>query len=160
MATPSLDALFDRISDGGLLDDPVAEHGIVYGRASLDAAGSDVMVNVDPELDDEDEDEDQDAPDLDALIEGITRTLSMTELQWKAVIEAVVTEIEDAVADPAIAEQIDLRDDLEAKSIVVFADAVLLRFEAPRQFPESRILAQLDENCEVETVEVEANGES
>ena len=75
MATPSLDALLDRLSTNGLLDDPVAENGIVYGRASLDAAGSDVIVNIDPELDDEDEDEDEDAPDLDALIDGVSRTL-------------------------------------------------------------------------------------
>ena len=84
----------------------------------------------------------------------------MTEAQWKAVIEAIVDEIEDAVEDDSVAEQIDLRDDLEVRSVVVFADAVLLRFEAPRQFPDSRILVQVDENSEVETVEVEANGES
>jgi hypothetical protein len=159
MATPSLDALLDRLATNGLLDDPVAEHGIVQGRASLDAAGSDVVVNIDPELDDEDED-DEDAPDLDALIEGVSRTLSMSEVQWKAVIEAVVDEIQDAVADESVAEQIDLRDDLEVRSLVVFADAVLLRFDAPRQFPDSRILVQIDENSEVETVEVEESVES
>ena len=159
MATPSLDALFDRISDGGLLDEPVAEHGIVRGRASLDAAGSNVVVNVDPELDDEEEDEEADAPDLDALLEGLTRTLAMSEAQWTAAIDAVVAEIDEAVDEDEVTEQAPLRDDLEATSLVVFADAVLLRFSAKRRFPDSRILVQLDENLEVETVEVEDDGE-
>jgi hypothetical protein len=155
MATPSLDALLDRILDGGLLDEPVAEHGLVHGRASLDAAGSDVVVNVDPELADEDEDEDDEAPDLDALIDGLTRTLAMSEAQWTAVIDAVVDEIDDPLDEDDAAEQAPLADDLEATSIVVFADALLLRFTAKRRFPDSRILVQLDENLEVETVEVE-----
>ncbi len=51
-------------------------------------------------------------------------------------------------------EQIDLRDDLEATSVVVFADAVLLAFLAPKQFPDSRILVQLDDDLEVDGVEV------
>lgn len=160
MATPSLDALLDRISDEGLLDEPVAEHGIVRGRATLDAAGSDVVVNVDPELDDEDEDEDDDAPDLDALVAGLTRMLAMTEAQWTAVIDAVVAEIDDAVDEDEVTEQAPLRDDLEVTSVVVFADAVLLRFTAKRRFPDSRILVQLDEDLGVETVEVEDDGES
>lgn len=154
MTSPSLDALLDRISESGLLDQPVADNGIVRGRASLDAAGSEVTVNVDPELEEEDEG-DGDSPDLDALVDGVTRTLAMSETQWRAVIDAVADEIGDGVADDAVAEQIDLRDDLEATSVVVFADAVLLRFTARRQFPDSRILVQLDSELEVETVEVE-----
>lgn len=154
MTAPSLDALLDRISESGLLDEPVADNGIVRGRASLDAAGSEVTVNVDPELEEEDEG-DGDSPDLDALIGGVTRTLAMSETQWRAVIDAIADEIGEAVADDAVAEQVDLRDDLEATSVVVFADAVLLRFTARRQFPDSRILVQLDSDLEVETVEVE-----
>jgi hypothetical protein len=154
MTSPSLDALLDRISESGLLDEPVADNGIVRGRASLDAAGSEVTVNVDPELEEEDEG-DSDSPDLDALIGGVTRTLAMSETQWRAVIDAIADEIGEAVADDAVAEQVDLRDDLEATSVVVFADAVLLRFTARRQFPDSRILVQLDSDLEVETVEVE-----
>ena len=70
-------------------------------------------------------------------------------------IEAVASEIEEAVADDgAIAEQTDLRADIEPKSLVVFADAVLLSLAAPRQFPDSRILVQLDEDLEIENVEV------
>jgi hypothetical protein len=154
MTSPSLDALLDRISESGLLDEPIADNGIVRGRASLDAAGSEVTVNVDPELEEEDEG-DSDSPDLDALIGGVTRTLAMSETQWRAVIDAIADEIGEAVADDAVAEQVDLRDDLEATSVVVFADAVLLRFTARRQFPDSRILVQLDSDLEVETVEVE-----
>ncbi|RKT33614.1 hypothetical protein DEU34_2217 [Microbacterium sp. AG1240] len=154
MTSPSLDALLDRISESGLLDEPVADNGIVRGRASLDAAGSEVAVNVDPELEEEDEG-DGDSPDLDALIDGVTRTLAMSETQWRAVIDAIADEIGEAVADDAVVEQVDLRDDLEATSVVVFADAVLLRFTARRQFPDSRILVQLDSDLEVETVEVE-----
>ncbi|GAA2073185.1 cytochrome C5 [Microbacterium hatanonis] len=154
MTSPSLDALLDRISESGLLDEPVADNGIVRGRASLDAAGLEVTVNVDPELEEEDEG-DSDSPDLDALIGGVTRTLAMSETQWRAVIDAIADEIGEAVADDAVAEQVDLRDDLEATSVVVFADAVLLRFTARRQFPDSRILVQLDSDLEVETVEVE-----
>ena len=154
MTSPSLDALLDRISESGLLDEPIADNGIVRGRASLDAAGSEVTVNVDTELEEEDEG-DSDSPDLDALIGGVTRTLAMSETQWRAVIDAIADEIGEAVADDAVAEQVDLRDDLEATSVVVFADAVLLRFTARRQFPDSRILVQLDSDLEVETVEVE-----
>ena len=42
--------------------------------------------------------------------------------------DIVVLDIEDAVQDEPVVEQIDLRDDLEATSVVVFADAVLLAF--------------------------------
>lgn len=151
MASTLLDSLLARITDSGLLDDPTAANGLIYGRASIDAAGTEVSVNVDPELDDED-----DELDADALIEAITRILSVNESRWRAVIDEVATDIEDAVADDEapVIEQTDLRDDLEATSVVVFADAVLLAFLAPRQFPDSRILVQLDEDLEVDGVEV------
>jgi hypothetical protein len=157
MAAPLLEELLRRISDEGLLDEPEAEDVIVRGRAHWDAAGSEVTVDVDPEVDDEDDDEDEEATDLDALVDGLTRTLAMSEAQWTAVIDAVVDEIDDAPDEEDVAEQTPLRDDLEATSIVVFADAVLLRFAAKRRFPDSRILVQIDENLEVETVEVEEN---
>lgn len=151
MPSTSLDALLARIADSGLLDDPTAANGLVYGRASLDAAGTEVTVNVDPELHD-----DEDELDEDALLEAISGILSISESRWRAVIEEVAVEIEDAVADDEapVIEQTDLRDDLEATSVVVFADAVLLGFLAPRQFPDSRILVQLDEDLEVDGVEV------
>ena len=149
MTSPALDALLARIVDSGLLDEPVAENGLVYGRATIDAAGTVVTVNVDPELEDHDE------VDEDELLEAIGRILSVNESRWRAVIDEVAADIEDAVDDDApVIEQTDLRDDLEATSVVVFADALLLAFDAPRQFPDSRILVQLDEELEVSGIEV------
>lgn len=152
MTSPALDTLLARIVESGLLEDPVAENGLVYGRASIDAAGTVVNVNVDPEL--EDDDEHGDDVDHDALIAAVSRILSVGETRWRAVIDEVATDIDDAVADEPVVEQIDLRDDLEATSVVVFTDAVLLAFLAPKQFPDSRILVQLDEELEVDGVEV------
>ena len=149
MTSPVLEALLARIIESGLLDDPVAENGLVYGRASIDAAGTVVTVNVDPELEDHGDD-----VDLDALLEAIARILAVNETTWRAVIDEVVADIEDAVDDEPVIEQVELRDDLEASSVVVFADAVLLAFDAPRQFPDSRILVQLDEDLEVSGIEV------
>ncbi|MCK2035212.1 cytochrome C5 [Microbacterium sp. SSW1-49] len=149
MTSPVLDALLARIVESGLLDEPVAENDLVYGRASIDAAGTVVTVNVDPELEDHGDD-----VDIDALLEAMSRILSVNETTWRAVIDEVVADIEDAVDDEPVIEQVELRDDLEATSVVVFADAVLLAFDAPRQFPESRILVQLDEDLEVSGIEV------
>lgn len=152
MTSSALDTLLARIVESGLLEDPVAENGLVYGRASIDAAGTVVNVNVDPEL--EDDDEHGEDLDHDALIAALARILSVSESRWRAVIDEVATDIDDAVEDEPVVEQIDLRDDLEATSVVVFADAALLAFLAPKQFPDSRILVQLDEELEVEGVEV------
>ncbi|MFK3677155.1 cytochrome C5 [Microbacterium sp. NPDC090218] len=152
MTSPALDTLLARIVESGLLEDPVAENGLVYGRASIDAAGTVVNVNVDPEL--EDGDEQGDDLDHEALIAAVSRILSVGESRWRAVIDEVAADIDDAVDDEPVVEQIDLRDDLEATSVVVFADAVLLAFLAPKQFPDSRILVQLDEELEVDGVEV------
>ncbi|WP_431074779.1 cytochrome C5 [Microbacterium phyllosphaerae] len=149
MASPLLDDLLARIVESGLLDDPVAENGLVYGRATIDAAGAVVTVNVDPELEDDDE-----TLDADALLGAITRILSVSETRWRAVIDEVADDIDEAVDDEPVIEQTDLRDDLEATSAVVFADAVLIAFDAPKQFPDSRILVQLDDELEVASIEV------
>jgi len=149
MASPLLDQLLARIVDSGLLDDPVAENGLVYGRATIDAAGAVVSVNVDPELDD-----DEESLDVDALLGAITRILSVSETRWRAVIDEVADDIDEAVDDEPVIEQTDLRDDLEATSVVVFADALLIAFDAPKQFPDSRILVQLDDDLEVASIEV------
>jgi hypothetical protein len=149
MASPLLDTLLARIVDSGLLDDPVAENTLIYGRATIDAAGAVVTVNVDPELDDEEE-----SLDADALLAAITRILSVSESRWRAVIDEVADDIDESVDDEPVIEQTDLRDDLEATSVVVFADAVLIAFDAPKQFPDSRILVQLDDELEVASIEV------
>ncbi|WP_311243874.1 cytochrome C5 [Microbacterium sp. WCS2018Hpa-23] len=149
MASPLLDDLLARIVDSGLLDDPVAENGLIYGRATIDAAGAVVTVNVDPELED-----DEESLDADALLAAITRILSVSESRWRAVIDEVADDIDESVDDEPVIEQTDLRDDLEATSVVVFADAVLIAFDAPKQFPDSRILVQLDDDLEVASIEV------
>lgn len=149
MTSPLLDTLLARIVESGLLDEPVADNGLVYGRASIDAAGTVVTVNVDPELEGDDEE-----LDIDALIEAVSRILSVNESRWRAVIDEVADDIDEAVDDEPVIEQVDLRDDLEATSVVVFADAVLLAFDAPKQFPDSRILVQLDDELEVAGIEV------
>lgn len=149
MTKPLLDSLLARIVDSGLLDEPVAENDLIYGRASIDAAGTVVTVNVDPELEDDD-----DALDEEAIVAAIGRILSVNESRWRAVIDEVADDIDDASGDEPVIEQIDLRDDLEATSVVVFADAVLLAFDAPKQFPDSRILVQLDDELEVANIEV------
>jgi hypothetical protein len=153
MPSPLLDTLLARIVDSGLLDDPVAENGLIYGRATIDAAGAVVTVNVDPELDPALED-DEDGLDADALVAAITRILSVSETRWRAVIDEVADDIDEAVDDEPVIEQTDLRDDLEATSVVVFADAVLIAFDAPKQFPDSRILVQLDDELDVASIEV------
>ncbi len=124
----ALELLLSRIVESGLLEDPVSENGLVYGRASLDAAGTVVNVNVDPELDGDESAEDMDP---DELVAAIARVLSMSEKRWRAIVEEVALDIEDAVDEEPVVEQVDLRDDLEATSVVVFADAVLLAFVAP-----------------------------
>jgi hypothetical protein len=149
MAPSLLDHLLARIVESGLLDDPVAENGLVYGRATIDAAGAEVTVNVDPELED-----DEETHDDDALIAAITRILTVSETRWRAVIDEVADDIDDAVDDEPVLERVDLREDLEATSVVVFADAVLVAFDAPKQFPDSRILVQLDDDLEVANIEV------
>lgn len=150
MTSSALDTLLARIVESGVIDEPVAENGLVYGRASIDAAGTVVKVNVDPEFDGDHDDE----IDQEALIAAISRILSVSESRWRAVADEMATEIDDAVDDEPVVEQIDLRDDLEATSVVVFADAVLLAFLAPKQFPDARILVQLDEDLEVDGIEV------
>lgn len=151
--TSALEELRDRISTSGLLDEPTAADGIVFGRAHLESAGVDVMVNVDPEIQDDDEDADV---DIDTLLEGVQRILSVNEKRWRAIVDETATDIEDAIGESEISERIDLRDDLEATSLVVFADAVLVALVAPRQLPESRVLVQLDEDYEIAGVEVVA----
>lgn len=149
MTSPALEILLARIVESGLLEEPVAENDLVYGRAIIDAAGTAVNVNVDPELEDHEDD-----VDPEALVTAVSRVLSVSESRWRTIIDEIVDDIEDAVDDEPVAEQIALRDDLEATSVVVFADAVLLAFLAPKQFPDSRILVQLDEDLEVDGVEV------
>jgi hypothetical protein len=135
-----------------LLRDPVAEGDFAYGMADLPAAGTDVMVNVDPET------EDRGDVEVDALVERVRAFLALTTDQWAAVVDQVVAEIEDAVGDQPIAESTSLRDDLALTSSVVFVDAVLLSFVAPLQLPDAIIRVQLDADHRFEDLEVEIEG--
>lgn len=135
-----------------LLRDPEAEDSFAYGLAALPAAGTDVMVNVDPEL------EDRDDVTVDALVERVGAFLAMSPEQWQQVLTDVVAEVEDAVGDQPVASPALLRDDLSLTSSVVFLDAVLLSFLAPLQFPDGVIRVQLDADLAFEDIDIEIEG--
>lgn len=144
-----IDTLRDEILRAGLIVDPQVNNGVIFGRARITAIDAEVWFNVDPELDEED------APDVGALLHAIERVLALNSEQWRVILSEVVTEIEDAVGDEPIEETTPLRDDLTLNSVVVFADATLLRFEAPRQFPDSWVQVQLDDDFILEDLAIE-----
>ncbi|WP_025158018.1 hypothetical protein [Leifsonia aquatica] len=147
--TASLTSLSDELQRRGLLASPAIEDSFVYGPARFEPIGGDVMVNVDPEV------EDRGTLDVSALTDRVERFLALTPPAWQTVIKRTASEIEDAVGDEPGAEQIDLRDDLALKSVVVFVDVVLLSFDAPRQFPDSVIRVLLDEDLAFDDVEID-----
>ena len=144
-----IDTLRDTIASTGLIENPQVNGGVIFGRARIAAIDADVWFNIDPELDEED------APDSAALLRAIERMLALSSEQWQVILGEVVTEIEDAVGDEPIEETTPLRDDLALNSVVVFADATLLRFEAPRQFPHSWVQVQLDDDFMLEDLAIE-----
>lgn len=135
-----------------LLRDPEAEHSFAYGLAALPAAGTDVMVNVDPEL------EDRDDVTVEELVARVEAFLALSPEQWEQVLADVVAEVEDAVGEEQVAEPTALRDDLALTSTVVFVDAVLLSFVAPLQFPDGVIRVQLDADLAFEDIDIEIDG--
>ncbi|HWJ11576.1 MAG TPA: hypothetical protein VNS46_19505 [Nocardioides sp.] len=135
-----------------LLRDPAAEDSFVYGLAHLAAAGSDVMVNVDPEL------EERDDVEVATLVERVGAFLALTSEQWEQVLTDLVAEVQDAVGDQPLAEPTALREDLALTSTVVFVDAVLLSFVAPLQFPDGVIRVQLDADLAFEDIDIEIEG--
>lgn len=144
----NLDALRGALLERGVLADPRLGDGIVRGRAPLDAAGAEVAVVVDPETDDGE-------VDLGALVDAVERVLTIDQSTWRGIVDAIVAEIEDAVGDEPIQETTSLEDDLVLETVVVLTDAVLLWFHAPKQFPDSRIRVQLDEDLELDDLEVD-----
>lgn len=130
-----------------LLREPAAEDDFVYGLAAFPAAGSDVMINVDPEL------EEHPDADVPALVERVAAFLALSPEQWDAVVTRTVTEIEEAAGEVAVPAA--LRDDLDLTSVVVFADAVLLSFLAPLQLPDGIVRVQLDADLAFEDIEVQ-----
>lgn len=147
--TASLASLSDELQRRGLLAAPAIEDSFVYGSARFEPIGGDVMVNVDPEV------EDRGTLDVSALTDRVERFLALTPPAWQTVIERTASEIEDAVGAEPVAEETDLRDDLALKSVVVFVDVVLLSFDAPRQFPDSVIRVLLDEDLAFDDVEID-----
>lgn len=148
MADSVLAEILDRITDAGLVDDPVIEDDVVRASARLEGAGVEVEVELDPEI------EDVDDPDVDALVEALADVLDVSETQWRAIIEEIAVEIEDAIDDDELSDKVDLRVDLEAVGVVVFADAVVIVFTADTQFPESLVHVQLGPDFEVEDIEI------
>jgi len=145
----SLDSLKDELARRGLIPSPEIEDSFVYGPARFDAIDGDVMVNVDPEI------EERGSLEAGPLADRVGRFLSLSSTAWRGVIEEAVSEIEESVGPESVAEEADLRDDLALKSVVVFVDAVLLSFDAPRQFPDSVIRVLLDEDLAYDDVEID-----
>lgn len=137
---------------GSLLQDPVAEGDFVYGMAALPAAGTDVMVNVDPEI------EDRDDVEVATLVDRVAAFLALSGEQWDRLLDDTVAEIEEAAGSGNLPDPGALRADLALTSSVVFLDAVLLSFVAPLQFPDGVIRIQLDEDHRLEDLEVEIEG--
>lgn len=144
-----IDRLLDEIARSELLTAPQTGDGFVHGTARMQPLGTDVTVNVDPELDDR--------PDLDTgvLLAAVERLLTVTSEKWERIVDSIAEEIEEAVGDQPVQETTDLRDDLSLESTVVFHDAVLLCCASPKQFPDSWIRAQLDEELAVDEVAVD-----
>lgn len=143
-----MERLVEELS--AVLREPEAESDFVFGMAHFPAAGAEVMVNVDPELDDRDDVEPQ------ALAARVAAFLALTPEQWDAVVGRTVAEIEDAAGE--VTEPTALRDDLDLTSVVVFVDAALVSFVAPLQLPDALIRVQLDADFAFEDVEVEIEG--
>lgn len=144
-----IDRLREEIVRTGLLTAPQADDGFVFGTARMRAVGTDVNVNVDPELDDRSD------IDTRVLLAAVERILTASDARWGRIVDSVAEEIEEAVGDRSVIEATDLRDDLTLTSMAVFHDAVLLSFAAPKQFPDSWIRAQLDEDLDVDGVVVD-----
>ncbi|QMV74389.1 cytochrome C5 [Comamonas piscis] len=145
--------LRDAIAASQLLQDVEAADGFVIGSVRFKAAGADIHVNVDPELDDHPE------MDANALIANTQRFLAMPVERWQQLVNDIVLEVEDAVEevedDAEVQEPTDLRDDLRLHSVAVFADAVLLSFVAPQQFPQCWVRAQLCEELALEDISID-----
>lgn len=130
-----------------LLREPAAEEDFVYGLAAFPATGTDVMINVDPEL------EDRTDVEVPALVDRVAAFLALSPEQWDTLVTRTVTEIEEAAGEVAV--PVALREDLDLTSVVVFIDAVLLSFIAPLQLPDGIVRVQLDADLAFEDIEVQ-----
>lgn len=148
MTESVLNDLLRRVTESGLLDDAQIDEDSVIGVGHLDAAGVEVEVDLDPEIDDEDE------PDLDGILSNLKDILSVTEDRWSAIVDEIATEIEEAVDDDELSADIDLRTDLEAIGVGIFADAIIVVFAGETAFPDALVHVQLTPELEVEDIEI------
>lgn len=148
MTDSVLTDLLRRVTESGLLDEPSIDDDTVVGLAHLDAAGVEVEVDLDPEIDDVDD------PDIDAIMASLSEILGVSEDRWRAIVDEVVSDIEDALDDDEVDAEIDLRTDLEAVGVGVFADAVIVVFAGATSFPDALVHVQLTPELEVEDIEI------
>lgn len=148
MTASVLNDLLRRVTESGLLDEPTIDEDTVVGLAQLDAAGVEVEVDLDPEIDDVDD------PDVDAIMASLSEILSVSEDRWRSIVDEVVSDIEDALEDDELDAEIDLRTDLEAVGVGVFADAVIVVFAGVTSFPDALVHVQLTPELEVEDIEI------
>lgn len=148
METIQIDQLCTIVAASGLVANPQISEGFVFGRARLPAADVDININLDPEID-------EGGSNADTLVANAARFLSIEADAWRAIIEAIAKEIEEAVGNAEVIETADLREDLVIRSAVIFADTILLSFAADKQFPDSWIRVQLGEGLEVEDIMVD-----
>ncbi len=148
MTASVLNDLLRRVTDSGLLDEPTIDDDTVVGLAHLDAAGVEVEVDLDPEI------EDVDDPHNDAIMTSLSDILAISEDRWRAIVDEVVSDIEDALGDEEIGSDVDLRTDLEAVGVGVFADAVIVVFAGATSFPDALVHVQLTPELEVEDIEI------
>ncbi|MCJ1706595.1 cytochrome C5 [Microbacterium sp. VKM Ac-2923] len=148
MTEAVLNDLLRRVTESGLLDDVQIDEDSVIGVGHLDAAGVEVEVDLDPEL------EDEETPDLDAIMAGLKDVLSVSEDRWRAIVEEIASDIEDALDDGELDADVDLRTDLEAIGVGVFADAIIVVFAGETSFPDALVHVQLTPELEIEDIEI------
>lgn len=148
MTESVLNDLLRRVTESGLLEDAQIDEDSVIGSGHLDAAGVEVEVDLDPEIDEEE------APDLDAIMSNLKDVLSVGEERWRAIVEEISSDIEDALDDEELDADVDLRTDLEAIGVGVFADAIIVVFAGQTSFPDALVHVQLTPELEVEDIEI------
>lgn len=141
--------LRDAMAASQLLNDVQADDGFVVGSVHFQAADADIHLNVDPELAENPE------MDADLLVANTRRFLALPAERWMPLIDEIAREVEEAVEDDEVEEPSDLRDDLRLHSVAIFADAVLLSFVAPKQFPQCWLRAQLDADLALEDISID-----
>ncbi len=150
LESPSLEPLRTALESSGALSNVHAADGIVFGLADLPAVDAQLIVNVDPEL------EERTAAQIDSavLIGHIKGLLAQTPEDWQAIVEATIDELIEAEEfEEESAQDEDLmaalRDDMELTSVAVLHEAVLLEFAAEETLPDHWVRVQLDEDLDV-----------